>query len=214
VMSIVARCRTGTNELANSPLPSLGQLLMAEVGLARRALWTMRRRIRLLVVRIRHPRARFGPGCDIRAGLWLLILSGGNLQIGPKCVVDRSATIECRGTLVIGSRTVFGHHATIGVRDSVRIGSNCLIAEMVSIRDHDHGFYDMSLPMVQQEALTAPVVIEDDVWIGSKATIVRGVRIGRGAIVGANAVVTHDVPPGAIVGGIPARVIREQRAQR
>jgi acetyltransferase-like isoleucine patch superfamily enzyme len=127
-------------------------------------------------------------------------------------VIDRDATIECRGTLVVGSRTVFGHHVTVGVRDSVRIGSNCLIGEMVSIRDHDHGFHGRDVPMRQQEPLIAQVEIEDDVWIGSKATITRGVHIGRGAIVGANAVVTHDVPAGAIVGGIPARMIRQDRA--
>jgi acetyltransferase-like isoleucine patch superfamily enzyme len=119
-------------------------------------------------------------------------------------------TIECRGSLLVGPHTVFGHHVTIGVRDSVQIGANCLIAELVSIRDHDHGFHQFDVPMLLQEPLSSPIVIEDDVWIASKATITRGVRIGRGAIVGANAVVTSDVPAGAIVGGIPARVIGQR----
>ncbi len=187
---------------------------MSEIGLARRSLWSMRRRVRLVLVRLHHPKARFNSGCDVRAGLRLLMLGGSSVQVGPQVMIDRDLTVECRGTLIVGSGTVFGHHVTIGVRDSVRIGSDCLIAEMVSIRDHDHGFYDNASPMRQQVALTAPVLIEDDVWIGSKATITRGVHIGRGAIVGANAVVTRDVPAGAIVGGIPARIIREQRVPR
>jgi acetyltransferase-like isoleucine patch superfamily enzyme len=185
---------------------------VADAGIARRGLRWIRRPLRLLLVRLHHPRARFGPGSDVRAGLRLLVLGGGIVRVGPKCVIDRDVTIECRGSLIVGARTVFGHHVTIGIRDAVQIGSDCLIAEMVSIRDHDHGFYDIETPMRRQEALTAPVLIEDDVWIGAKATITRGVRIGRGAIVGANAVVTSDVPAGVIVGGIPARIIRERRA--
>jgi acetyltransferase-like isoleucine patch superfamily enzyme len=82
---------------------------------------------------------------------------------------------------------------------------------MVSIRDHDHGFHDTAEPIRKQEPLVASVVIEDNVWIGSKATITRGVHIGRGAIIGANSVVTKDVAAGTVVGGIPAHVIRTQR---
>jgi acetyltransferase-like isoleucine patch superfamily enzyme len=201
-------------ELVSLPKHWSKTVLVAEAGMVRRGLWWTRRRVRAGLVRVRHPRARFAANCDIRAGFRLLILGDGSVHVGPRCVIDRDATFECRGSLVVGSRSVFGHHVTIGVRDSVQIGSDCLIAEMVSIRDHDHGFYDTGIPMRQQVALTAPIVIEDDVWIGSKATITRGVHIGQGAIVGANAVVVHDVPPGAIVGGIPARIIREQRAQQ
>jgi acetyltransferase-like isoleucine patch superfamily enzyme len=92
----------------------------------------------------------------------------------------------------------------------VVIGANCLIAEMVSIRDHDHGFSSKRIPMRLQDPRVEPVVIEDDVWIGSKATVTAGVTVGSGAIVAAGAVVTKDVPPDAIVGGVPARVIGQR----
>ncbi len=184
---------------------------MAEVGLSRRALWSLRRRLHLVLVRVQHPGASFGAGCDIRSGMKLLILGSGIVRVGSKVVIDRCATIECRGSLDVGSRTVFGHHVTIGVRESVIIGCDCLIAEMVSIRDHDHGFQDETMPMREQEPVAASVVIGDNVWIGSKATITRGAHIGHGAIVGANSVVTHDVAAGTIVGGVPARVIRHHR---
>ena len=187
---------------------------MAETGPTRRVLWSLRRRLRLALVRVQHPRARFGAGCDIRSGMKLLILGAGSVRVGSKVVIDRDATIECRGSLDVGSRTVFGHQVTLGVRESVIIGCDCLIAEMVSIRDHDHGFHDAAMPMREQEPLAGSVVIGDDVWIGSKATITRGVHIGQGAIVGANSVVTHDVAAGTIVGGNPARVIRMQRTPK
>lgn len=184
---------------------------MAEVGLVRRGLWSIRRRMRLLFLRIQHPRARFAAGCDMRPGTKITILGEGRVWIGPKVVMDRELTLECRGAFHVGSGSVFGHHVTIGVRDSVTIGRDCLIAEMVSIRDHDHGFRDVKVPMRRQEMLVMPVVIEDDVWIGSKATITKGVHIGRGAIVGANSVVTRDVPASTMVAGNPARVIRVRR---
>jgi acetyltransferase-like isoleucine patch superfamily enzyme len=199
-------------EPVNLPTPFWETTPVAEAGIARRAQWSMRRRLRLLFARLRHPRARFASGCDVRAGFHLLILGQGSVQVGSRVVLDRDCTIECRGRLTIGPRTVFGHHVTIGIRDAVEIGSDCLVAEMVSIRDHDHGFHDVRMPMREQSPLVAGVVIEDNVWIGSKATITRGVRIGQGAIVGANSVVTHDVMPGTIVGGIPARIIRQQRS--
>ena len=185
--------------------------VMSDVGRIRRSLWSIRRRLRLLFARVRHPRARLGAGCDIRPGMRLVILGNGSVRVGQKVVIDRDCTLECHGSLVVGSCTVFGHHVTIGVRESVVIGRDCLIAEMVSIRDHDHGFHNAALPMRQQDPLVTPVVIEDDVWIGSKATITRGVGIGRGAIIGANSVVTRDVDADTIVGGVPARVIRSQR---
>jgi acetyltransferase-like isoleucine patch superfamily enzyme len=126
--------------------------------------------------------------------------------------MDHGMTIECSGSLVVGAGTVFGHHVTIGVRQSVEIGQDCLIGEMVSIRDHDHGFHDAEVPILRQDPLTASVTIGDDVWIGSKATVTRGVNVGKGAVVGANSVVTNDVPAGVVVGGVPARIIRQQRA--
>jgi acetyltransferase-like isoleucine patch superfamily enzyme len=183
---------------------------MNEARALQRGRWFFRRHLRLALARIRYPRSQFDTGCDIRSGLHLLVLGGGKVHFGEMCVLDREMTIECRGSLVVAPNTVFGHHVTIGVRDSVTIGSDCLIGEMVSIRDHDHGFHLTEVPMRLQESLTSPIVIEDDVWIGSKATITRGTRIGRGAIVGANAVVTSDVPPGAIVGGTPARFLRQR----
>lgn len=135
------------------------------------------------------------------------------MLVGNRCVLDRDMTIECRGRLTIGDDTIFGHHCTIAVHELVTIGTDCLIAEMVSIRDHDHGFTRLDVPMRQQGARTRPVRIGDDVWIGAKATVVSGVTIGDHAIVAAGAVVTSDVPAGAIVGGVPARVIRQRDGQ-
>jgi acetyltransferase-like isoleucine patch superfamily enzyme len=162
---------------------------------------------RLAMARARHPGVVFGRGCDIRKGLHLWTGAGALVVIGPKCVVDRSATIECHGLLEVGARVVFGHHVTIGVRDRVVIGADSMIAELVSIRDHDHRFADRDTPVREQGMETQPVTIGTDVWLGSKVSVMRGVTIGDRAVVGAGAVVTADIPAGAIAVGVPARVI-------
>lgn len=89
----------------------------------------------------------------------------------------------------------------------LRIGNHVRIGHRTSIITSDHRYDDMSVPIHQQGLIFGEVVIEDDVWIGCNATILKGVRIGRGAIIAAGAVVTRDVPANAIFGGVPARQI-------
>ena len=167
------------------------------------------RRLRLTWMRLRFPRARFGAGCDIRRGFHLVLGPGAHLVIGSGCILDRDMTIECRGILEIGDRTIFGHHCTLGVVDSLVIGPDCLIAEMVAIRDHDHRFDGpLDVPIREQGMVCAPVRIGSNVWLAGKVAVLKGVTIGDNAVVGANAVVTKDIPTGAVAVGVPARVIR------
>lgn len=169
------------------------------------ALW---RRWRRLWLRVRFARANWGAGCDVRMGLRLHLGPKGEFRLGEKCVLDRDATIECNGVLHIGARTIFGHHCTLASKESLLIGEDCLIAEMVSIRDHDHRFDDFETPMREQGATMAPVRIGNNVWLAARVVVVKGVTIGDGAIVGAGAVVTKDIPAGAIAVGVPARVVK------
>lgn len=175
------------------------------------ALW---RRLRLIWLRLRFRRAHFGARNDIRAGFKLRLAPGAQFQTGEACVLDTDTTIECSGTLTIGARVILGHHCTLGCKDRIEIGDDCLLAEMVSIRDHDHNFARTDIPIREQGATCAPVKIGRDVWLGAKVTVVRGVTIGDGAIIGANAVVTRDVPAMAIAVGIPARVVKMRDGER
>lgn len=166
------------------------------------------RRARLKYLQARFRGASFGPGCDIRAGLHLVLGPDAKLEIGEGAILDRFMTIECTGRLFIGARVIFGHHCTLASRENVEIGDDSLLAEMVSIRDHDHRFERLDVPIREQGADVAPVVIGRNVWIGAKVSVVKGVTIGDNAIIGANAVVTRDIPANAIAVGIPARVIK------
>lgn len=166
------------------------------------------RRVRRAFLKLRFPRAHWGRGCDIRAGLRLALSPRGQLRIGEEVVFERDATLECGGELLIGARTIFGHHCTVAAKDKIEIGHDCLIAEMVSIRDHDHRFDDFSVPIREQGSSCAPVKIGNGVWLAARVVVVKGITIGDGAIIGAGAVVTKDIPAGAIAVGVPARVVK------
>ncbi len=111
------------------------------------------------------------------------------------------------GTLRIGDKVVFGADTRVNCQLDIEIGATTLVADWVYIADFDHRFDVLDLPIKDQGIAKRPVRIGPDVWLGTKATVTRGVRIGRGAVVGAHAVVTRDVPPYAVVGGVPARVL-------
>lgn len=181
---------------------------MSEDARGARIVMGLWRRFRRAWLRLRFPRVTWGRGCDVRMGLRLHLAPRGELRVGPEVVLDRDATIECLGRLSIGARTIFGHHCTLAAKQEVHIGDDCLLAEMVSIRDHDHRFDDFDLPIREQGASCAPVRIGNNVWLAARVVVVKGVTIGDGAIVGAGAVVTKDIPAGAIAVGVPARVVK------
>lgn len=117
---------------------------------------------------------------------------------------------EGRSTLMeIGDDTVIHMNFHCGAAESVKIGKDVLIAGGVYITDHDHVFDDPDVPARWADGLVSkPVVIGDGAWLGEGCVILKGVTVGCRAVVAANAVVTKDVPPGAVVGGIPAKVIK------
>lgn len=190
------------------PTPDPSPDVAADFGTVFRLRGFLRRRVGLAVTRLRHPRVVFGPRCDVRSGAHFLVARDATVQFGTGCVLDHGFTLESTGRLEVGDRTVFGHHCTVAADRSVVIGRHCLIGELVSIRDHDHAFDATGEAILDQGRATAPVRIGDDVWIGAKATITRGVTIGSGAVVGAHAVVTGDLPAGCVAVGVPARVVR------
>jgi acetyltransferase-like isoleucine patch superfamily enzyme len=183
---------------------------LGDFGLLEWGRGVVRRRVGLRWFRLWHRNVQLGPLCDVRAPTKFLVSRLGTVRFGAGCVIDTGIVVECRGELVVGDRTVFGHHCTVAVADRIEIGRDCLIAELVSIRDHDHVFSDTSVPILDQGQRGRPVRIGDNVWLGSKVTVTSGVTIGANTIVGANAVVTGDLPPDSIAFGIPARVARRR----
>ena len=114
------------------------------------------------------------------------------------------------GDIVIGDRSRVGIHCTI--IGPVSIGNHVNLAQGITVTALNHNFTDTTKRIDEQGISTKPVIIEDDVWIGANAVILQGVTIGCHSVVAAGAVVTKDVAPYTIVGGIPAKVIKQLKS--
>ena len=132
---------------------------------------------------------------------------GDNVFIGNKGAWILVPNLHKIPTLKIGSNTSLNYRTVISVEQRVEIGCNCLIAEETKIFDNNSHAVDWRDRNMTKKDV-APIIIENDVWIGMNSIILKGVRIGQGAVVAAGAVVTKDVPPRVIVGGNPAKVLK------
>ena len=129
-------------------------------------------------------------------------------SLGRRSVVESYCCINnAVGDVVIGDNTRIGIHCT--VIGPVTIGSHVNLAQGITVTALNHNFSDPSLRIDEQGVSTKAVVIGDDVWIGANAVILPGVTIGSHVVVAAGAVVTKDVPANTLVGGVPAKVIKQ-----
>lgn len=139
------------------------------------------------------------------------VLGTGNVKIGEKSRIGDLAELTTNhdGVIRIGREVRLNRGATICAYTEVSIGDYSMVGEFVSIRDANHGIRKGELVRSQPHD-AKPIRIGSDVWVGRGACILPGVTIGDGAIIGANSIVTKDVPPDCIAAGIPAKIIRER----
>lgn len=137
----------------------------------------------------------------------------GRLILGRWVHLGVDTALRCHeGTLSVGDKVVLGRDVSVNCYLDIEIGASCLFADDIYVCDFDHKFTDLTIPIKDQGIAKSRVRIEPDVWLGTKVTVARGVVIGQGSVVGANAVVTHDLPPYSVSVGVPARVIKDRRA--
>lgn len=128
--------------------------------------------------------------------------------IGKRSVVESYSCVNnAVGDVVIGDHTRIGLHST--VIGPVSIGSHVNLAQGVTVSALNHNFSETGKRIDEQGITTRPIVIEDDVWIGTNATVLAGVRIGSHSVIAAGAVVTRDIPPHSLAAGVPAQVKRK-----
>ena len=167
-------------------------------------------------VRLRYASLiRLGHGSYLDEGVYIHACPAG-VEIGPRTLVMHGAVLHVynfrdlpHAGIRIGSDSLIGEYSVIRGQGGVTIGDRVYTSPMTQIIAVNHVFADPARPFVEQGITAEGIVIEDDVWLGSAAVVTDGVRIGRGAVVAAGAVVTHDVAPHTVVGGVPARVLRE-----
>lgn len=153
---------------------------------------------------------RIHPTVDIR--------SPERLVLNSETFIDRGVILHCggmdwsdpEGGIVIGAGSYIGPNCVLFGAGGIEIGEAALISPGVVITSHQHTFLRDDVDVREQPLQFRRVVIERDVWVGANATILPGVRLGEGSVVGAGAVVTRDVPERAVVVGVPAEVVRER----
>jgi acetyltransferase-like isoleucine patch superfamily enzyme len=138
-----------------------------------------------------------------------------DITIGKNASLDQGVILLCSGPpgknkLVIGAGTYVNRYTMFDAHERLEIGCKCMIGPNCYFTDANHGIA-AGVSIKRQPMEAKPVIIEDDVWIGAGVIVLRGVRIGQGAIIGAGAVVTKDVRPNTIIAGVPAREIGQRR---
>lgn len=173
---------------------------------------TLKNVFTLLLNKVQYPTARFIRR-PITIGGGYYINWGKNLTTGYNCRIEVNGKHEEK-VLIFGDNVNIGDNVSIRCAERISIGNNVLMGSRVLIIDNAHGNYsgeNQDCPDTapnQRSLYTAPVIIEDNAWIGEGAVIQAGVTIGTGSIIAANSVVTKDVDKGVIVGGVPARIIK------
>ena len=172
---------------------------------------------------LRYARRRFGSSAGWRwetdgllflgRGLQIQIGKRGRVRFGRFVWIGDGTKIRCHeGEVIIGDKTVLGQECTISAYKHVRIGEQCVIADRAMFIDFDHGMVEVERTIREQGIYKRDVDVGSNVWVGYGACVLRGVQVGDNAVIGTNAVVTADVPANAVVGGIPAKVIRMREA--
>jgi acetyltransferase-like isoleucine patch superfamily enzyme len=160
-----------------------------------------------------------GDDVSIEGPAYFNCLSTKGVHIGSHTSIDRNCWLHCGGTIKdqdhgffsIGEHSFIGCNAVIGAGGGIEIGNHVLIGQSVNLHAENHNFADPDLRIDQQGVTYQGVRIEDDVWVGSKVTILDGVNIGKGAVIAAGAVVTKSIPEYAIVMGIPAKIVGSRK---
>ena len=159
-----------------------------------------------------------GRTLSIGDGVQINALSKQGITIGNNVTIRDNTVIECTGVirnigegLVIGSNVGISQGCFLQVRGLVRIDDNVIFGPGVMLFSENHVFDDWEAPISLQGETRKGVIVESGAWIGAKVIILDGVTIGRNSVVAAGCVVTKDVPPYSIVGGVPGKVLKRRR---
>ncbi|MGH3666262.1 MAG: acyltransferase, partial [Egibacteraceae bacterium] len=167
---------------------------------------------RYLAHRLRQPHVDmagmvfFGPRVELTARR-----HHGRLSLGPWCWIGADNRLRAHeGHVRLGPKVVMGRDNVVNAYLDVEIGRNALLGDWIYVCDFDHAHDRVDVPIRKQGLVKTPVRIGEDVWVGEKASILRGADIGAGSVVGSQSVVRGPIPPFSIVVGAPARVVRSR----
>ena len=148
--------------------------------------------------------------CRIRGFGYMEI--GDGFTTGQFCRIEAGRSDDKKKTLNIGRNVQVNDRCHIAALKSISIGDSVLIASNVFITDHDHGetsIENLTLAPAIRRLISSPVRIERNVWVGQNVSILKGVTIGESSVIAAGSVVTRDIPPFCVAGGVPARILKQ-----
>ncbi len=185
---------------SNEKLKKLVLWMLMPRNQARPRLW-----VRWFVNPMKHKR---GKRSLVRRRTRMDLMPFNNFELGKDSTIEDFSTVNNGvGDVIIGERTRIGmSNVLIG---PITVGSDVMFAQNVVLSGLNHGYEDINLPPSLQKVETKPITIEDQVWIGANAVVTAGVTVGKHSIVAAGCVVVKDVPPYAIVGGNPGRILKQ-----
>ncbi|MDO8897928.1 MAG: acyltransferase, partial [Bacteroidales bacterium] len=167
---------------------------------ARPRLW-----VKLFLNPLKHKK---GKGSLIRRRTRMDVLPFNYFEIGKDSTIEDFSTVNNGvGDVVIGDRTRIGLGCVL--IGPVKVGNDIMFAQNIVASGLNHGYRDIEIPPSLQPVETKQIVIEDEVWIGANAVITAGVTIGKHSVIAAGSVVTKTVPPYSVVGGNPAKILRQ-----
>ena len=135
----------------------------------------------------------------------------GRIVLGPWCWIGNDNKLRAHeGQLTLGAKVVMGRDNVINTYLDIEVGYATILADWIYVVDFDHRYDRLDLPIKDQGIVASPVRIGPDVWVGEKASILRGVDIGQGSVVASHCVVNKDIPPFSIAVGVPARVVKSR----
>jgi len=131
-------------------------------------------------------------------------------SVGNNVNIQKGVYIGKGNKISVGSFSGIGENSRLAQADEIQIGDNVLIGQELMVITQNHNFSDRDKLIRLQGGISKPVIIEDNVWIGARVTILCGVTIREGSIIAAGSVVAKDIPSYTIAGGVPARIIKER----
>jgi acetyltransferase-like isoleucine patch superfamily enzyme len=227
LLNALASRAKGRSYVLDARLPASAVLGLA----ARRLAWLLRGRFRFPFrsgvafigdsVVLRNKRfielgrtVTIGRGCIIDGLSVNGVRLGSNVNIGPYTTIQATGVLTQLGTgCTMGDNSAIGGYSFIGCGGGVTIGKSVIMGQYISFHSENHVFERVDVTIQSQGVTRTGIVIEDDCWVGAKATFLDGCHVGRGCVVAAGSVVKGQIPAYSVIGGVPARILRSRLPQ-
>ncbi len=143
-----------------------------------------------------------GKNCGIH------IFKNGSIHCKGRIIINDQVMLYAKGQIIIGEQFYTNRYTRIVAHEKIEIGRNVTLGQMISILDHDHNYTFEGKDMKLEGYNTAPIHIGNNVWLGDKCTVLKGVRIGNNVVAGANTLIHKDVPDNSVIGGVPFKILK------